>query len=273
MGSLEVVTVAAGRRARLGARALLLAALLVAFLVHPLPSPARADTLFGHDISWPQCSSAEGGYGLPMPPRSTDFVIVGLTRGRAFTENPCLADQVRWVRRHDKPNHAYAMGTFPTPSQLDDHGDEGPWEASTRAGRLRNVGYAAAQFAVDSMNDLDWRPPMVWIDVEAQRNQPWPMGTATREEENRFVLEALMRGLEDNGFAYGVYSYKAGWHEITGNWHLPTVPVWATAGRLDHPDEALDRCSQPSFSGGPVHIAQWYDDTRDYDRTCNGFTF
>jgi hypothetical protein len=87
------------------------------------------------------------------------------------------------------------------------------------------------------------------------------------------VLEGLMRGLQDHGFAHGLYSYAAGWHEITGDWRLPTVPVWATAGRLDHPDEALDRCSPPSFSGGPVYIAQWYDDTRDYDRTCSGFSF
>jgi hypothetical protein len=82
-----------------------------------------------------------------------------------------------------------------------------------------------------------------------------------------------MRGLEDNGFAYGLYSYTAGWREITGDWHLPTVPVWATAGRLDYPDEARDRCSQPSFSGGPVHLAQWTDGTRDYNLTCDGFSF
>jgi hypothetical protein len=257
-------------RSRTG-RALVLTAALLGFLVHPLAAHARADTMFGHDISWPQCSSADGGYGLPMPPEQSDFVIVGLTRGRAFTENPCLADQVRWARDHDKPNHAYAMGTFPTPSQLEAHGDDGPWE-STRAGQLRNVGYAAAEFAVESMDSLDWHPPMVWIDVEARPAQPWPIGSPAREEENRFVLEGLMRGLEDNGFAYGLYSYAAGWREITGNWDLPSVPVWATAGRLEHPDEALERCSQRSFSGGPVHIAQWYDDTRDYDRTCSGFS-
>jgi hypothetical protein len=49
--------------------------------------------------------------------------------------------------------------------------------------------------------------------------------------------------------------------------------VWATAGRLDYPNEALDRCTQPSFSGGRVYISQWYDDTRDYDRTCEPYAF
>jgi hypothetical protein len=254
-------------------RVLLAAALLLGFLVHPLAAPARADMVSGHDISWPQCSTADGGYGLPMPPGSTDFLIVGLTHGLAFTENPCVADQVRWARDHGTPSHAYAMGTFPTSAQLRAHGDEGPWDPSTRAGQLSNVGYAAAEFAAASMDRLDWRPPRVWIDVEPRRAQPWPTGSAAREDENRSVLQGLMRGLRDNGFDYGLYSYAAGWREITGDWQLPDVPVWATAGRLDHPDEALDRCSQRSFSGGPVHIAQWYDDTRDYDLACSGFPF
>ena len=269
-----MVTAASGRRTRRRPgppRVLLAAALLLGFLVHPLASPARANTKFGHDISWPQCSRADGGYGLPMPLESTDFVIVGLTRGLAFTENPCLADQVHWARDRGKPSHAYAMGTFPTSSQLSAHGDEGPWDPSTRAGQLSNVGYAAAEFAAASMERLGWRPPKVWIDVEPRPAQPWPTGSAARGE-NRSVLEGLMRGLQDNGFAYGLYSYAAGWHEITGDWQLPDVPVWATAGRLDYPDEALDRCSQRSFSGGPVQIAQWYDDIRDYNRTCGGFS-
>ena len=219
-----MVTAESGRRAPIRPRrprALLLATLLLGFLVHPLAQPARAATMFGHDVSWPQCPSAVGGYGLPMPPDSTGFVILGLTRGLAFTENPCLADQFGWVRDHGTPSHAYAMGTFPTESQLAAHGDHGPWETSTRSGQLRNVGYAEAEFALASMDRLGWRPPMVWIDVEPRRAQPWPTGSATREEENRFVLEGLMRGLQDHGFAHGLYSYAAGWHEITGDWHLP----------------------------------------------------
>ena len=255
------------------ARALLVAVLLAGVLVQPLAHAARADTMFGHDVSWPQCSAAEGGYGLPMPPTSTQFVIVGLTHGLAFTENPCLAGQVNWLRTHGKPGHGYAMGTFPTSSQLSTYGDDGPWDPATRAGQLRNVGYAEATFAVASMDRIGWRPPMVWIDVEPRRNQPWPTGSAEREQENRAVLEGLARGLSDRGFAQGFYSYTNGWRQIVGDWRLPTVPVWATAGRLDYPGEARDRCTQPSFSGGPVRLAQWTDGTRDYNVTCHGASF
>jgi hypothetical protein len=165
------------------------------------------------------------------------------------------------------------MGTFPTAAQQAAYGDDGPWQPTTRRARLSNVGYAEARFAVASMRSLNWRPPMVWIDVEPRSSQPWPVGTSTRRLYNRFVLEGLMRGLHEAGFAYGFYSYTNGWKQIVGNWSLPSVPVWATAGTLDYPAEARDRCSQPSFSGGRVYLSQWYDTKRDYDRTCSWYSF
>lgn len=246
-------------------------ALLLGFVT--VAPPAQAAPLYGHDVSWPQCSPAVGGFGLPMPPASTQFVVVGLTRGLPFTENPCLASQVTWTRTNNKKSHGYAMAGFPTAAQLSTYGVRGPWASTTRAGKLSNVGYAEAQFAVASMNRIGFRPPVVWIDVEPRPAQPWPVSTATQQRENRLVIEGLMRGLRDAGFSYGLYSYASGWAEITGSWRLPGVPVWATAGRLDYPNEALDRCWQPSFSGGRVYLSQWYDDTRDYDLTCEPYAF
>jgi hypothetical protein len=236
-------------------------------------APAAATPMFGHDVSWPQCPEEVGGEGLPLPPLTTAFVVVGLTHGLPFTENPCLADQVAWVEAHETPAQAYTIAAFPTASQLSTHRTRGPWSASTRAGQLSNVGYAEAAFALQSLARAGFDPPVVWIDVEPRAAQPWPDDTAAQRRENRFVLEGLMRGLHDAGVAYGLYSYAAGWQAITGSWWVPGVPVWATAGRLDYPTEALDRCSQPSFSGGRVLIAQWYDDVRDYDRTCDPYAF
>ena len=251
---------------------LLAASALVAGLLSAAP-PAQAATMFGHDISWPQCPTAVGGEGLPLPPPSTQFVIVGLTHGLPFTENPCLADQVAWVRNGAKPAHAYTIAAFPKASQLATYGSSGPWSADTRAGRLSNVGYAEAAFAVRSLTEVGLDPPVVWIDVEPRAAQPWPSATAAQRRENRYVVEGLMRGLRDATVPYGLYSYAAAWQSITGSWWLPGVPVWATAGRLDYPTEALDRCTQASFSGGRVYVSQWYDDTADYDRTCSPYAF
>ena len=49
---------------------------------------ARAAVLFGNDVSWPQCPTAVGGYGAPMPPETTQFVVVGLTQGPAVHREP-----------------------------------------------------------------------------------------------------------------------------------------------------------------------------------------
>lgn len=234
---------------------------------------ATAATMFGHDISWPQCSSSVGGYDLPMPPTSTQFVIVGLTKGLPFTENPCLASQVGWVKNNTKPAQAYTMAAYPTAAQVTTYGGQGPWSSSTTWGKVSNVGYAEARFAVASVAKVGFTPPVVWIDVEPRATQAWPSGTAARERANRYVVEGLMRGLRDAGYPYGLYSYAAGWQQITGNWRLPGVPVWATAGKLDYPNEAADRCTQASFSGGRVYLSQWYDDQRDYDRTCGSYAF
>ncbi|WP_299165289.1 FG-GAP-like repeat-containing protein [uncultured Arthrobacter sp.] len=251
---------------------LLMVSLILGMLGTSVPA-AHAAPLFGHDVSWPQCSTAQGGFGLPLPPPESQFVIIGLTRGLAFTENPCLAAQVTWARTNAKPAHGYAMATYPTAAQLATYGGQGPWSAATQAGRLSNVGYSEARFAVQSLNRTGFRPPVVWIDVEPRPAQPWPAATLTQRLDNRYIIEGLMRGLRDAGFAYGFYSYTAGWQEIVGPWRLTGVPVWATAGRLDYPTEALDRCFQPSFSAGRVYISQWYDDVRDYDRTCEPYNF
>ena len=263
-------TGSARRRTRLSAVVGAVAALVLGLVV--TAPPATAAVRFGHDISWPQCPVAVGGFGLPLPPTSTEFVVIGLTKGLPFTQNPCLADQVAWVTANAKPSQAYTIAAFPTASQLSSYGAGGPWSSATRAGQLSNVGYAEARYAADSL-PAGFAPPVVWIDVEPRPQQPWPVATAQQRLENRYVLEGLMRGLRDRGLPYGLYSYASGWQAITGSWRVPGVPVWATAGRLDYPTEALDRCTQPSFSGGRVYLSQWYDDVRDYDRTCEPYAF
>ncbi|HEX3004727.1 MAG TPA: FG-GAP-like repeat-containing protein [Angustibacter sp.] len=237
------------------------------------PRTAVTAPLYGYDVSWPQCSVEDGGYGLPMPPTTAQFVVIGLTKGLPFTENPCLVDQVAWAGGNGVKAQAYTMAAYPTAAQLSTYGAAGPWSTRTTAGRLSNVGYAEGGFALASLSRVGFAPGVVWIDVEPRSAQPWPTASAAQQRNNRYVVEGLMRRLRDAGKAYGLYSYLSGWQTITGSWRLPGVPVWATAGRLDYPAEALDACTRPSFSGGRVYLAQWYDDVRDYDLTCDPYTF
>ena len=101
---------------------------------------------------------------------------------------------------------------------------------------------------VASIERVGWSPPVVWIDVEPRTAQPWPSSTTAQRLENRYVVEGIMRALRDAGKSYGLYSYTNGWQEIVGSWRLPGVPVWATAGQLDYPNEALDRVAA-AFGG------------------------
>src|SRR6476659_2735728 len=94
---------------------------------------AHAAVLLGNDVSWPQCPTAVGGYGAPMPPESTQCVVVVLFNDLATTENPCLASQVTWFRDRAKPAQAYTMAGFPTSAQLTAYGSSGPWRATPRA--------------------------------------------------------------------------------------------------------------------------------------------
>jgi hypothetical protein len=222
-----------------------------------------------YDVSWPQCR-AQGGV-QPMPPASARGVVIGLTNGKPFTRNACLADQAAWAAAKGMWMQTYTMAAYPTAAQLNAYGSAGPWRATTRAGRLHNVGYAEARYALATLSDAGLRSGMVWIDVEALSRQPWPTGTATARAGNRYVVEGLIRGLRDAGRPFGIYANTNAWRTVTGPWWLPGVPAWATVGRAG-PAGAQSRCTTTSLHGGPLLLVQWFDTTYDYDLPCAPFS-
>jgi hypothetical protein len=97
-----------------------------------------------------------------MPAKTAALVVVGLTKGLPFRENPCLAEQVAWARDNGVRAQAYTMAAYPAAGQLQSNRAAGPWSSSTIAGRLANVGYAEAGYAVASLARVGFRPPVVW---------------------------------------------------------------------------------------------------------------
>lgn len=248
-------------RRRLGT--LLLTALASATLTTAvvLPSPASASDVLGNDISWPQCTE-KPGHGLPLPRAGTGFAIVGLTSGLPFTENPCIERQLAHVSAIGARLGAYSFAAMPTGQQVRTYGTAGPFDTTTRVGQLANTGYAQGLWSASVLQAHAMSVPMVWLDVEARKRQPW----GSNPVENVAVLQGATKALQDKGFSVGYYSYLYGWNQITGGLRSP-LPVWATAGRRGR-SAAAAMCSQPSFSGGPVLVAQWYDDVRDSDIAC-----
>jgi hypothetical protein len=233
-------------------------------------APTPEGPVVGGDASWPQCPEGMGipakpTLGLPMPLASARFVILGLTNGPAFTPNPCLGDQVRWVAERQLMAAAYAVSSYPDDRTLARFGGGGPFDGGTRLGALRNVGYQQAAFNLATLRRAGLVTPIVWMDVEPVPVFSWSADT----EANAAVVEGAARGYADAGYAVGVYSTQALWRTVVGDLELG-LPEWRAAGQTSRA-EALRRCgAERMFQGGRAVLAQWVEGRRDHDITCPG---
>lgn len=233
---------------------------------------AKVKPLTGQDISWPNCPKGMGiparrTLGLPMPPASTKFVVIGLTNGPGFYPNPCLKRQVKWAKKHHTYTAPYAFATYPTAKQIKKYGSKGPYKATTTKNKLRNAGYAEAQFNVATMRKAGLTASFVWVDVEASR-APAPWSTA--KKRNTAVLDGLVAGYRKAGLRVGFYLTGYQWRTIIGSKHYG-LPEWRTVGQVSKAS-ALKMCAKPTIQGGQAVIAQWWDRKADHDVTCPKFS-
>jgi len=234
------------------------------------PAPEPAAHVFGGDVSWPQCPKGMGipekrTEGKPMPTDAARFVVLGLTNGPSFVANPCLASQLQWVRDRHLMAAAYSIVSYPDDRTLAALRGKGPYDGSTRLGALRNVGYQAALFNVETMHRARLRTPIVWIDVEPVLHFDWSPDVVA----NGAVVQGAARGYTDAGFRIGFYSIGSLWTRVVGSLRFGE-PEWRPAGSRGLA-EALDRCGPDwSFQGGVGVLGQWIEDARDRNVTCPG---
>jgi len=227
--------------------------------------------VFGADASWPQCPKGMGipqkrSKGAPMPTGAAEFVVLGLTNGPSFTPNPCLAEQVAWVRARGLMVSAYAVVSWPSASTLAQVRNSGPYDGKSRLGALRNAGYAAAAYSLKTMRAAGLDVPGVWIDVEPVPDFDWSSNTA----ENAAVVEGTARGYRDAGLQIGYYSVPSLWKRVVGSWTTGGAAEWRAAGETSMAT-ALGRCGADwTFGGGGAVLTQWIEDHRDRDVTCPG---
>lgn len=200
-----------------------------------------------------------------MPDAAARFVILGLTNGPGFIPNPCLADQVRWVRSRGLMAAAYAVASYPDARTLSEVGRRGPFDAGTPLGRLGNVGYQQARYNVARLRLTGLRTPIIWIDVEPVPLFAWSSDPVS----NAAVVRGAARGYVDAGFQIGAYSTQSLWQRVVGGLRL-AVPEWRAAGQTSRA-EALRRCAADRmFQGGQAALSQWVELGRDHDLTCPG---
>ncbi|MCW2786048.1 MAG: hypothetical protein JWP74_2565 [Marmoricola sp.] len=233
-------------------------------------SAAPAVQRYGADVSWPQCPVGMGipqkrSLGLPMPPATAGFVVLGLTNGPSFVANPCLASQVARVRSRHLLAAAYAVVSYPDALTLRTYRTRGPYDGRTSGGALANTGYRAALFDIATMRRARLRSPVVWIDVESVPDFAWSPDLVG----NADVVRGAARGFSDAGYTVGFYSTPSLWTRVVGDLALH-LPEWRAAGQTSLA-EALSRCGDDwSFGGGTGVLGQWVAGSTDLDVTCPG---
>jgi hypothetical protein len=245
----------------------------VSVTVRPPSSVTQRSTpqaaVYGNDISSPQCpTNAE-----PSPPA---FAIVGVTGGKPFTPNPCLAREFAWALSATSPNQPRvnfymntsnpgpgASANWPPAGTSAPHACDGSWSADCAydygwlvakdaLGRAESVaGSAVAQAA--------W-----WLDVEAVNS--WSPDPGLNAADLQGVLAYLQSQSVSN---VGVYSTSTDWEALIGppgsNGAFASLPNWRP-GPSSAP-EAPGWCSR-TVTGGRVKYVQFANQGFDADLAC-----
>lgn len=206
-----------------------------------------ASSTHGFDISWPQCHSS-----YPAP--SVNFAIIGVTGGKAFTENECFTEQYRWAQ-----NAAVAPQVYMNVNGLPSTFGSALCGAADGPCNAYQYGWAAAADAVSYAARSGGVATTWWLDVE----------TENKWTGDHFLNERVIAGakeyLEATGHRVGIYSTPYQFGLIAGGYR-PHVPNW-TAGAEDY-EEAVTRCSQEYSFGGPVVLVQFVRENFDQNYAC-----
>jgi hypothetical protein len=216
---------------------------------------APIDGAIGWDVSYPQCNGA-------TPDGPIAFGIVGVTGGRAFRTNRCLADQWRWAQQGAAG--IYLNVNFPRTGQELNAGASSDRQPACN-GDLSCIAY---NFGLNGIRDglayarsQGVSAPFGWLDVE-QLNY-WTPNQAL----NAVVLRGAIDGLTEAGMGAGIYSTPYQFRKIMGD-EQPGVPVWAAGA--PSPDSVGDYCANRGFGGGPVALVQLLPQQFDQNVACPG---
>lgn len=242
-------------------------------VVRPAPSPtpeAPAPADHGYDVSWPQCNDEL--------PEAFGFAIVGVNRGRTYSQNDCLVDQLEWA---GEGADVYLNTANPGPelSRFWPAGESGPVDCERHDDDSRECAYlygwnaAADGFARVLAAHIE----LGWVDADAERvagDGTWwlDVETANTWRGDSALNVAALHGAVDylesmEVEEVGFYSTPWLWWLVTrGSDDFADYPSWhAGAG---HRDGAEDRCDGHAFTGGELRMIQWVEDGLDHNLRC-----
>ena len=194
---------------------------------------------YGFDVSWPQCEDR----GLPS---GHAFAILGITGGKAFTANPCLASQWAWATAAAGAGGLYINMNEPQSGPRSNMGPAGRCKHGDLACTAYNYGANSVDSALAYARSQGAEAPTIWLDVET--GNAW----TPYKDVNALVIKGALDQLHRLGKVAGIYSTSLQWGEITGGANFG-VPVWV-AGSPDLAT-ASSWCTG-GFNGGPVWMVQ-----------------
>ena len=239
----------------------------------PTPSvPVATPDQAGVDVSWPQCNDAL--------PATFGFAIVGVNRGRTFSENDCLLRQFEWAGQgadvylntgNPGPDHSRFWPVGQSEPVACEPSDDDSHECAYLYGwNAAADGYARVLAAYVTLGWADAGAERVpsdgtwWLDVETANT--W----RGDRELNVTTLHGAVDFLESVGVAeVGFYSTPLLWWRVTrGADDFTGYPAWHAGGR-DRAG-AEDRCESTSaFTGGELRMVQWIEDGLDRNVRCS----
>jgi hypothetical protein len=236
----------------------------------------------GHDISWPQCGSAYPALG--------GFGIVGVTNGRAWSANPCLASEYQWAGGYPRTPDLYMNTANPAPSSSYYWPTSGAQDpalcqdatSTTDPGCAYDYGWHTAANALSTATSALGGPPqgIWWLDVET--GNTWNGDASSNAADLQGSIDYL---LAQHVAGVGVYSTASQWDAITGGYStgnafaydagwrpeftspngLSGVPSWVAGA--SGPSDAPSYCSS-SFLGTTTWMVQYISGDVDMDYAC-----
>jgi hypothetical protein len=238
----------------------------------PAPTPERGSRI-GYDVSWPQCNDEL--------PETFSFAIIGVNRGRTYSQNGCLDEQLEWAG----PDADFYLNTGnpgPDLSAFWPSGRSEPRECDTptrRGDDTHDCAYLYGWYAaadgyarvLDAFIGLDWAEADTeripgratwWLDVE----------TANSWRGDRSLNVAALKGAVDylesmEVTEVGFYSTPLLWWRVThGTDTFEDHPAWHAGAGSEA--QARDRCDREGFTGGELRMQQWVEDGIDTNYRC-----
>jgi hypothetical protein len=236
-------------------------------------------TSVGYDVSYPQCSSSL--------PKSPPFAIVGVTGGRAYATNPCLAAEYAWAQTATSTTYPrisfYANTGNPGPvlskawptGQIAPRACDGTWSE----GCSYDYGWNAAADAFAKASAVAGasvsRAAYWWLDVETGNSWATASDSADWAALNTNDLQGAAAYLASQGVGQiGFYSTGFQWGQITGL-TASTSPAYFPVSYVNWVPGATTlsgaqaRCSSAySFTGARVQLTQYIANNLDDDYRC-----